>query len=213
MLTIWKKIKSNIRANLIPGMIVVVPIVISILVLRWLINFFDNLLRPIVENFLHIYIPGIGLLLSIIFIYLVGLSTKNYFGNKFIQLGEWFVIRIPVAKTVYTAVKQIITTLTTRESNQPQKVVIIEYPRNGIYSIGLFNGFIDDPATGEKLGSILIITSINPASGFTVLVPFSQIRFTDLSLDKMMKYIVSGGIVIPENFKIVPYVLKKKNNE
>ena len=121
-MSIWLKVKSNIKNNLIPGIIVVVPIVISIVVLRWLIDFFDNLTRPLLQNYIHIYIPGLGLVVSIIFIYLVGISTKNYLGRKIIQTGEKFVIRIPVAKTIYFAVKQIVETLTTQENKEAQRI-------------------------------------------------------------------------------------------
>lgn len=202
-MSIWVKVKSNIKNNLIPGIIVVVPIVISIIVLKWLIDFFDNLTRPIIENYIHVYIPGIGLVISIVLIYLVGLSTKNYFGRKLIQIGEWFVVRIPVAKTIYFAVKQIITAVTSREDKESQKVVLIEYPRKGMYSVGLFNGKIKDPESDTMLGSILIITSINPASGFTVLVPLNEIRFTDMPVEQAMKLIVSGGIVKPAKINLI----------
>ncbi|MEJ2048749.1 MAG: DUF502 domain-containing protein [Calditrichota bacterium] len=202
-MSIWLKVKSNIKNNLIPGIIVVVPIVISIVVLRWLIDFFDNLTRPLLQNYIHIYIPGLGLVVSIIFIYLVGISTKNYLGRKIIQTGEKFVIRIPVAKTIYFAVKQIVETLTTRENKKAQRVVLIEYPRKGIYSIGLYNGTIHLPDSDKILGNVLIITSINPASGFTVLVPLDEIEFTDMPVDQAMKLIVSGGIVKPSKIKVI----------
>jgi uncharacterized membrane protein len=202
-MSIWLKVKSNIKNNLVPGIIVVVPIVISIVVLRWLIDFFDSLTRPLLQNYIHIYIPGLGLVVSIIFIYLVGISTKNYLGRKLIQTGEKLVIRIPVAKTIYFAVKQIVETLTARENKEAQRVVLIEYPRKGIYSIGLYNGTIQLPDSDKILGNVLIITSINPASGFTVLVPLDEIEFTDMPIDQAMKLIVSGGIVKPSKIKVI----------
>ena len=209
-MNIWQKIKSNIKNNLVPGIIVVVPIVISIVVLKWLIDFFDNLTSPLIQNYVHIYIPGLGIVVSIIFIYLIGLSTKNYLGRKLIQTGERLVIRIPVAKTVYFAVKQIIETLTTRENREAQSVVLIEYPRKGIYSIGLFNGTIKLSGQGQIFGNVLIITSINPASGFTVLVPVDEIQFTSMPIDQAMKLIVSGGIVKPSTIKIAKGPLREK---
>ncbi len=197
---IWKKIKINAKNNLLSGLVIVVPLVISILVLKGLINFFDEMFKPILIKYIHIYIPGLGILISIIFIYLVGLFTKNYFGSKLVQAGEWFLAKIPVAKTVYIAVKQIMIALAPSEEGEKkkQKVVMIEYPRKGLFSIGLYNGEVEGPAADQRLGSVLIITSINPASGFTVLVPYSEIIFTDLKLEQAMKLIVSGGIILPE---------------
>ncbi|MBN2364639.1 MAG: DUF502 domain-containing protein [Calditrichaeota bacterium] len=204
-MSIVSKLKNNIKSNLIPGIIVVVPLVISLIVLRWLINFFDSLIQPALKNYIHIYIPGLGILVSLIFIYLVGLSTKNYFGNKLVQVGEWIVVRIPVAKTVYLAVKQIITTITSREKKKTQKVVMIEYPGKDLYSLGLYNGLVEDPVNNRVMGSILVITSINPTSGFTVLVPVKNIRLTDLTVEQMMRFVVSGGLVIPEKLKTLPF--------
>ncbi len=197
------RIKKNIKNNLIPGVVVVVPLVIALIVLKWLIDFFDGLIEPLINNYVHLYIPGLGLLVSLVFIYLVGLSTKNYFTNKLLQTGEKFVVRIPVAKTVYAAVKQVLETITSREGRQAQRVVMIEYPSKGIFSLGLYNGEIASPDGKTLLGSVLIITSINPASGFTVLVPCTEIRFVDVSVEQMMKFVVSGGIVMPDQLKIV----------
>lgn len=197
------RIKNNIRSNLIPGIIILVPLVITILVLKWLIGFFDALIKPVIENYIHIYIPGLGLLVSLIFIYLIGLSTKYYFGNKLIQIGEWLVVRIPVAKTVYIAVKQIMTTLASRDKKMTQKVVMVEYPSKGMYSLGLYNGQLTHPVSGQVVGSILIITSINPASGFTVLIPLNNILFVDMTVEQMMKFVVSGGIVMPEKIRLI----------
>jgi uncharacterized membrane protein len=199
--SVVNRIKNNIKNNIIPGIIVVVPLVITIIVLKWLINFFDDLVQPLTENYIHIYIPGLGLVVSLVFIYFVGLLTKNFFGNKLLQLGEWVVNRIPVAKTVYSSVKQIITSLTVRDDKKSAKVVLIEYPSRGIYSLGLLNGETRDTEKNLKMGSVLIITSINPTSGFTVLVPFSEIRITNLAVEQLMKFVVSGGIVVPEMFQ------------
>jgi uncharacterized membrane protein len=196
-------IKNNIKNNLIPGIIVLVPLVITITVLKWLIGFFDNLIEPVIENYIHIYIPGLGLLVSLVFIYLIGLSTKYYFGNKLIQMGEWLVVRIPIAKSVYIAVKQIMTTLASRDKKMTQKVVMVEYPSKGMYSLGLYNGQLTHPISGQKVGSVLIITSINPASGFTVLVPLPKISFINMTVEQLMKFVVSGGIVVPENINVI----------
>ena len=202
-MTLFNRVKNNIKSNLIPGIIILVPLVITIVVLKWLIGFFDSLIKPIIASYIHIYVPGLGLLLSLIFVYLIGLSTKYYFGNKLIQVGEWLVVRIPVAKTVYVAVKQVMTTLASRDKKMTQKVVMVEYPSKGMYSLGLYNGQLSHPISGEAMGSILIITSINPASGFTVLIPLDQIQFVDLTVEQMMKFVVSGGIVMPQKIKIV----------
>jgi uncharacterized membrane protein len=202
-MAIFTSIKSNIKNNLIAGIILVVPLVMTIFVVKWLINFFDNLIKPLTENYIHVHIPGLGFLLSILFIYLVGLLTKNYFGNKLIHFGEQVLVRIPFVKSVYTGVKQIITSLTNQDKKKNGKVVLIEYPSPGRYSLGLYNGHTNYPEKNLTLGSVLVLTSINPTSGFTVLLPISQIKVTDLSVEQMMKFVVSGGMVTPQEIRIV----------
>jgi uncharacterized membrane protein len=193
----FNSIRTNIKNNLIAGIILVVPLVMTIFVVKWLIDFFDNLIKPFTENYIHIHVPGLGFLLSVIFIYLVGLLTKNYFGNKIIQYGEQFVVRIPFVKSIYTAVKQIVTSLTNQDKKKSGKVVMIEYPSPGRYSLGLFNGQTIISEDNITMGSVLILTSINPTSGFAVLVPENEIKLTSLTVEQMMKFVVSGGMVIP----------------
>ncbi len=198
----WNLTKSNFKNNLLSGVIVVVPLVLTIEVLAWLIRFFDNLFLPFIRNYIPVYIPGLGFILSILFIYLVGVLTKNFVGRKVVAAGEALLNRIPVAKTVYSAVKQIMITLTDRSEKVSQKVVLIEYPRKGILSVGLYNGEIRIAGKEQKYASILVVTAINPASGFLVLVPSSELIFTSLSLEQAMKMIVSGGMVSPESIPL-----------
>ncbi len=200
----WNRIKLNLKNNFLSGLVVIIPLTLAIAVLIWLFRFFDNLVRPLVQNYLPVYIPGLGILLGLLFIYLVGTLTKNYLGRKLIYWGELVVSRIPIAKTVYSAVKQMVTTLTGQEKREGQRAVIIEYPRKGIYSIGILNGQIQPAFSKELLGSVLILTSINPASGFLVLVPMKEILFTNLSIEEAMKMIVSGGMALPEKLVGVP---------
>lgn len=199
---VFNNLKANLKNNLISGLVIVVPVVISILVLKWLIDFFDQLLHPLLMQFTSRYIPGLGLIISLLFIYFVGLFAKNYLGSKVIAMGEWILVRIPVAKTIYTAIKQIVHTFAGQEKETPQKVAMVEYPRKGIYSIGLYNGDIRVGSEGRLMGLVLIVTSINPASGFTLLVPKEDIQFTTLPVEDAMKLIISGGIVRPEEIDI-----------
>jgi uncharacterized membrane protein len=205
-MSFFSSIKGNIKNNLIAGIILVVPLVMTLFVVKWLIEFFDNLIKPLTENYIHIHIPGLGFLLSILFIYLVGLLTKNYFGKKLIHYGEQIVVRIPFVKSIYTAVKQIITSLTNQDKKKNGKVVMIQYPSPGIYSLGLFNGHTIYLEKNLTLGSVLILTSINPTSGFTVLIPISEIQVTELTVEQMMKFVVSGGMVIPREIQITKKV-------
>ena len=147
------------------------------------------------------WIPGIGILITIAGIYLVGLLVTNFVGRKFISLGEKIVLNIPVAKSIYGSVKQIMETFSFKSEESGKKVVMVEYPKENVWSIGLVNGGIIHPDNKDKLYSVLIIAAINPTSGFFILVPQSKVVHLNISVEEAMKWIVSGGIVTPDEFK------------
>ncbi len=200
----WRHIKANIKNNFLSGLVITVPLFITFVVLRAIFNFFDRLILPYLQIYLKTYIPGLGILLGLTFIYLVGMITKNYFGHKLVSLGERFLIRIPIAKTVYTAVKQILITFSGQGKSSFKKVILVEYPRKGIYSIGFLNGDMYYPQEDKCLLSVLVVTSVNPTSGFLILVPAEEAIFTRLSTEDAMKLIVSGGIVTPATVEVEP---------
>ena len=207
---IWNRIKANFKNNLLSGLVLTIPIFITIIVLRAIFNFFDRLILPIVQKYFEINIPGLGIIIGLLLIYIIGMVTKNFFAKKAIERGEKILIKIPIAKTVYSSVKQILMTISGPDKNSFKKVLLVEYPRKGIYSIGFLNGDTYYSAEEKSLLSVLVITSINPTSGFLILVPPEEALFTQLSVEQAMKLIVSGGIVTPE--KIIldenPYLNK-----
>ena len=206
----WSYIKSNIKNNLFSGLIVIVPLIITVVVLKAGFQFFDHLTTPYFQRYFHRQIPGIGIVIGLVFIYLVGAVTKGYIGRKVVHWGEVLVTRIPVVKTVYTGVKQILVTFAGQGKSSFKKVVLVEYPRKGIFSIGFLNGDMVDKQSRKTLLSVLIMTSINPTSGYVILVPPEQVTFTSLSVEEAMKLIVSGGIVTPEVIvpEANPYLVK-----
>lgn len=209
---IWHKIKTNIKNNLLSGLVLTVPLVITIIVLRAIFNTFDRLILPIIQKYFDVDIPGLGIIVGLILIYLIGMITKNYFAHKIIERGERILARIPIAKTVYSSVKQILMTISGSSKGSFKRVVLVEYPRKGIYSVGFLNGEIHQNTGDKILLSILVVTSVNPTSGFLILVPPEQATFTKVSVEEAMKLIVSGGIVTPEDIKLDenPYLTKIK---
>ncbi len=197
----WQQFKTNIKNNLFSGLLVTVPIIITIVVLRAVFRFFDNLILPLLHRYYDVNIPGLGIVVGLILIYLIGVVTKNYFGKKIVHLGESIVVKIPIAKTVYSGVKQILLTFGGHEKSSFKQVVLLEYPRKGIFSIGFLNGEVQDRIHQRTLLSILVMTSINPTSGYLILVPPEQVIFTRLNVEDAMKWIVSGGIVTPETIE------------
>jgi uncharacterized membrane protein len=194
-------IKRHSKNYFLSGILVVVPIVITIFVVKAIFTFLDELLLPYLMPQLGYWIPGIGILITIAGIYLVGILVTNFIGRKFISLGEKIVLNIPVAKSIYGSVKQIMETFSFKTNDSGKKVVMVEYPKENVWSIGLVNGEIIHPDNKEKLYNILIIAAINPTSGFFILVPQKKVVHLNISVEEAMKWIVSGGIVTPEEYK------------
>ena len=200
---VWQKIKTNIKNNLLSGLILIIPVFITYLVLRAVFKFFDELILPIIQESFNVQMPaGLGIILGLTLIYFTGMITKNYFARRAIVKGEKILHKIPIAKTIYSAVKQILITLSGPDKSSFKKVLLVEYPRKGIYSIGFLNGEVSSEGVDKPLLSVLVITSINPTSGFLILVPPDQAIITKLSVEDAMKMIVSGGIVLPEKISL-----------
>lgn len=196
-------IKKHAKNYFLSGILIIIPVVITLLVIKAIFNFLDQLLLPYLMPQLGYWVPGIGIIITIIGIYLIGILVTNFVGRKFISIGEKIVLKIPIAKSIYGSVKQILETFSFKSEDSGKKVVMVEYPKKNIWSIGLVNGEISHPDTKAKLYSILIIAAINPTSGFFILVPQTKVVHLNISVEEAMKWIVSGGIVTPEQFKSV----------
>jgi uncharacterized membrane protein len=194
-------LKRKSKQYFLSGLLLVIPLVITILVIKAIFNFLDSLLLPYLQPRLGYWVPGIGIIITLLGIYLIGILVTNFVGRKFVNLGEKFLMNIPIAKSIYGSVKQIIETFSFKEGQSGKKVVMVEYPKENVWSIGLVNGETLHPATKETMFNILIIASINPTSGFFILVPQHKAIDLNLTVEEAMKWIVSGGIVTPEKLK------------
>ncbi len=200
---LFQSIKRRSKNYFLSGILVVIPIVITIFVVKAIFTFLDELLLPYLMPQLGYWVPGIGIIITFTGIYLVGILVTNFIGRKFVSLGERIVLNIPVAKTIYGSVKQIMETFSFKSEESGKKVVMVEYPKENVWSIGLVNGEINHPDSNEKLYSILIIAAINPTSGYFILVPQNKVVHLNISVEEAMKWIVSGGIVMPDEFKVL----------
>jgi uncharacterized membrane protein len=195
------KLKRKSKNYFISGLLFIIPLVITILVIRTLFLFLDNLLLPYLKPYMRYWVPGIGILLIFLIIFITGIFVTNYIGRYLVNLGEKFLYKIPIAKSVYASVKQIIETLSFKDKDSYKKVVLVEYPKEDIWSVGVVNGESINPINKEKMFNILIIASINPTSGFFILVPQLKVLKIDVTVEEAMKWIVSGGIITPRSLK------------
>jgi uncharacterized membrane protein len=204
---------SNFRYRLrnlfIAGLLIVLPISITLFVLTFLFKKLDNLLSPAFVKLLILFglplkegqfIPGFGFVATILTILLAGLITRNIIGRKFFNLGEIIVEKIPVARSIYSGLKQIIETVTKSQTETFSKVVMIEYPRKGLLSLGFVTcaakGEIQE-VTNESVVNVFVPTTPNPTSGVLVFVSKKDIIPLSMTVEDGIKLVVSGGIVTP----------------
>lgn len=195
---------KKIRNLFFAGLLVLLPVVISLKVVIWGFAKADQILGDLLHLILLKYfnykgpITGLGLVLLLILITLTGIFAKNYLGKKLIRIGEGILKKIPILNTVYNTAKQIMDSLSSQNKNAFRKVVLIEYPRPGIYSPGFLTG--DAPAeteakTGKKMAIVFVPTTPNPATGYLAFVPLEDIIMLDMSVEDGFKLMLSFGVI------------------
>ena len=193
------------RRYVIAGLLVWVPILVTVLVVRFILDLMDQTLlllpasvRP--ETLFGVHIPGLGLVLAVLLLIFTGMLVSNIIGRSLVGLWEDLMNRIPFVRALYSGVKSFSTTILSNQGNSFKKVLLIEYPRKGAWSVG-FQTAGDVPQisahTGEPMVCVFIPTTPNPTSGFIVMVPRSQAIELDMSIDAAMKMIVTLGVVVP----------------
>ncbi|MBX2847501.1 MAG: DUF502 domain-containing protein [Acidiferrobacterales bacterium] len=196
---------ARLRKYFVAGLLVWLPLVATYLVLRFAINLIDRSLlllpppyRP--ENLIGFEIPGLGVILTVILVLITGLIVANFFGRKLISAWESLLSRIPLVRSVYGAVKQITASLFADASQSFREVVLVEYPRRGLWMLAFVTG--DTPKSfqqkvGQKLMNIYVPTTPNPTSGFYLMVPPEDVKRLDIPVEVGLKMILSAGVVNP----------------
>lgn len=200
---------SNLRRYLLAGLLVWLPIVVTVLILKFLIDLVDTtlLLLPeavLPEHLIGFHIPGLGLLLSGLVLLLTGMVMTNLLGRSMVSFWEGVLGKIPFVRTIYSASKQLTETLFSGSGKSFRKVVLVEYPRKGMWSLAFQTGNGADEIndkTGHEVTNVFIPTTPNPTSGFFLMVPRAEVIELDMSIDDGLKMLLSVGVVVPEKKK------------
>jgi uncharacterized membrane protein len=191
----------------ITGLLIWVPLGITAWALKFLISTMDQSLlllpssmRP--ENFVGIYIPGVGTVLTLLVVFLTGIFTTNIIGQRLVIFWEGVLWRIPVVKSIYYGVKQVSDTLFSSQGEAFRKALLVQYPREGAWTIAFLTGYPGGDVVNHLKGeyvSVYVPTTPNPTSGFFLMMPRSDVIELDMSVDAALKYIISMGVVAPAN--------------
>ncbi len=190
------KVGRKIRGHFLAGILLIVPLAVTVGILAWLFASIDGILQPLVRTISGYTIPGVGFAATLLLIYVAGVIVSNVVGRRLVGYGEAALGRIPVARHLYNGVRQIISSFTNPDTTGFMQVVLIEFPRRGTRTLGFITNEVTSES-GKKLLNIFIPTSPNPTSGFLQIVDESEIIRTGISVDDALKMIVSGGRMSP----------------
>jgi uncharacterized membrane protein len=192
-----KSIFKHLKTNIFRGLLAIIPIGLCYLVIRFFYLTVDARITKIIDRWLGFRIPGLGILLVLISLYLLGLAASNWAGRKAFGFVDLVTTRIPLIKTVYTLGKQLADALSLPEKGAFKRVVMVEHFRPGVWSVGFVTAALKDRESGDEMVRVFIPTAPNPTSGFVVMLRASQVREVDWSVPEAMNSIISGGMVGP----------------
>ena len=190
----WVWLAKKVRGHFLAGILVAVPVGLTIWIFAWMFTTIDGLLQPVIVQIFGRTIPGVGFGITIALVYLAGVIASNVFGRRVIHSGEAFLARIPVARHIYTGIKQILESFSSPNKTGFMQVVLVEFPRRGTRTIGFITNEESDES-GRKLLNVFIPTSPNPTSGFLQIVEEEEVIRTTISVEDALKMVVSGGRV------------------
>jgi uncharacterized membrane protein len=206
------RFRARFRSDVLAGLLVLVPLGITIWVFLAFVSLADGLIRLLPEvarpeTYLGFPIPGLGILVTMAIVFLVGFGSRYYAGRRIVEWTEGLLSKVPLASGVYQGLKQLVQTLFTERGRHFRQVVMVEYPRRGLYCLAFVTNeetFFDVEGAPEEesLVSIFLPTTPNPTSGFYLLVPQSDLLLVDLTVEESFKLIMSAGIVVPEGRRV-----------
>lgn len=190
------RLVRHLRGKLLAGLLALIPLVATVLILRLVFNTLDGMVQPLVKRIFDREIIGVGIGITVIAVYLMGVIATNFLGRAAIRYFESVVLRIPIARWVYRMAKQIVDTLSVA-GKASFRVVLVQWPSQGMYTIGFLTGSSVD-AEGRTYHNVLVPTTPTPQSGFLAIIPEDQVIFTDLSVEEGIKMVVSSGVLVPK---------------
>ncbi|MBI5747146.1 MAG: DUF502 domain-containing protein [Nitrospirae bacterium] len=200
-----KQVRNLLKKWFITGLLVITPIWATYLILRTLFRTLEGFLGDLLQKYFQLYyIPGLGIISLFIIILLAGIFATNLIGRQLIKTWEELLRRVPIVNSIYTSIKAVVDALSMHSKGDFKKVVLIEFPRKGQYSIAFITGVTKGEIqrlTNERVINVYVPTTPNPTSGFFLFVPESDIIPLSMSVEDGMKMIISGGFYTPNSYE------------
>ncbi|MBI4330394.1 MAG: DUF502 domain-containing protein [Chloroflexi bacterium] len=199
--TVASQIVDNLRDHFIRGLVVVVPLAITWVILSWLFNLVDGILEPLVYAVSGRSFPGVGIVAMAALIYLLGVITFFLPARKTVEGGLSILLKAPLIKDIYGVSSQVLSTMATTDETPFKRVVLVDYPRQGIKSLGFVTGRIEKNGGPKDWVFVFMPSTPNPTVGNMIVVPADQVTETDMSVETALKTLMSGGVMVPKALK------------
>ncbi len=197
---------KRLQTFFLAGLIAITPAAVTYLVLRWVFFTVDGLFGAPMDDFINrqfgFRVPGIGLLVTLIVILLTGVLATNLLGRRVLAYLEGWLQKLPLVRSVYATMRQLTDAFLQKDQSAFKRVALIEYPRRGSWGIGFITGEVAGGPVGLTQGetyyNVFLPTTPNPTSGFLLVLPKSEVRLLDISVEDGLKLVISGGVVVPD---------------
>jgi uncharacterized membrane protein len=212
------RLRQKLQNIFFAGLLVTVPTMLSFFLLKFLVNYIDKVSAPIVNRFFHTSLPGIGFSVTILIVLTIGFLGTNILGKKLVSIGEHLLSKIPLVRNIYTSAKQILETVAFATEKPFQQVVLVPYPREDVYAIGLVTRKVpeyiltdsalpipqhEDDTHGEQKFNVFIPSTPNFTSGLLVMFPRRDIIPLSMTIEEGFTYLMTGGILTPKKKEIL----------
>ena len=208
-----RRVQRKIERIFFAGLLVIVPTMLTFFLLKFLVNYIDKVSAPLVKRFFNTSIPGIGFAVTILILLGIGIIGTNILGKKLVSLGDRLLSKIPLVRSIYSSAKQVIETVMVSTDKPFQQVVLVPYPRDNVYAIGLVTREVSEQVAssplipisqreeerkGDQVLSVFIPSTPNFTSGLLVMFPRRDIIPLSMTIEEGFKYLMTGGILTPE---------------
>ncbi len=196
---------AKLRTWLFSGLLVLVPLIITLWVLEWVVSTLDQTLRILPKSWqpdqlLGLHIPGFGVIFALMMVLLIGAMASNFIGNKMVTWWHSLLNRIPVVRSIYSGVKQVSDTLFSEKGNAFHQALLVKWPHEGMWTIAFLTGTPSGDLKSHLVGdylSVYVPTTPNPTGGYLIMVKKNDCIELDMSVDEALAYVISMGVIVP----------------
>lgn len=198
--------QKKLKKIFLTGIVAIIPVIISIYIFFFLLGMVDNFLNIIParihpDRLLGFHIPGLGVIFTFLVIFITGLVTQSYIGGRLLKAGDKILNQIPLFRSIYQPTKQVVDSLFGDKSRNFRGVVLVEFPRKGVYTLGFVTGDTQGEAEKKTLNkciNVFVPTTPNPTSGYFIMIPDEEVIHMDMTVEEAVKIIISSGLVVPQ---------------